>query len=462
MQIRPVTARTSPPEMRHAAAAATPFGVDSVDTGRADAPPPVLSASEAARLLMREGLDKKDTPYRVRDWAAAEDGSLYLLYSEREKGYLARLSPDAKIAWELPLQEEGLRHLGPFPGGVRVGSPSGALAVSQDGQVLRLEKSPQKVGVQWTDSAGVRYEMLDDHSLRAVDASGDPVALPALPRLNSGQRLPDGSLLLRADGEVFQLAPGGSLRHAWKLPDWPREGRTSHTATDVWPLPDGGLMLQKMSITVIPAQFDDLPPGGHMGGLWDPAPTNVSDTCLVRLAADGSVVWKSDTLGGSSRVVVLPDGTALAEGYSGGRSEVPIRRVGFADGKVAKAFEVPGSIHEFRALPDGSVLVGHSGIWSRLDAQGATLAETSSHPDHSGARLMGVLPDGRLLFQDSEGKSALRCRLETGEWEALTDPSGDHSAILAAREREQEGPPPEVIDGEGWVIIGDVQLPRNG
>lgn len=462
MQIRPVSAGPTLPEMRHAAAAPAPFGVDSVDTGRADAPPPGLSAGEAARLLMRQGLDKKDTPYRVRDFAVAPDGSLYLLYSERDRGYLARLSPEGRVAWEMPLQEEGLRHLGAIPGGVRVGSPTGALAVAEDGQVLRTERSPQEVGVQWTDSAGVRYELLKDHRLRAVDPAGREIALPELPALNSGARQADGSLLLRADGQVFHLKPGGELQHAWKLPDWPREGRTSHVVLEVFPLADGGLMLQKQSITVIPAQFDDLPPHGHMAGLWDPAPTNVSDTCLVRLGADGNIVWKSDSLGSSARVVVLPDGTAFADGYGGGRSEVPFRRVRPEDGKVEKAFEVHGSIHEFRAEPGGTLLVGHTGVWSRLDAQGRVLAEASSLPDHGGARLMGLLPDGRLLFQDAEGKNALRCRLETGEWETLTDPAGDHSAILAVRERSDTGPTPEIVDAGNQVVIGDVALPRNG
>ena len=455
-----------------------PWGADGVQLGSAPAPgisaaeaarAPGLSAAEAARIMDGPGLEKDRVPYRLRDFAASPDGSLYLLYSEspgKGRGYLARLDAGGRIAWERPLEKGSWRRLGALPdGGVRVGTPRGAVVVDAAGALRRTEESPMDAEAEFTDRAGVRYELRADRHVRAVDAEGRELALPeplAKAFLEGGAPLADGGVLLRGGRHVFELAPGGALRRDHELPDWPRYGSTKCAVVDAWPLPDGGLLVQRRDSTEVPGQYEDYNPGGHMGPLMDPIPVTTHQHRLVRLEGGGKVLWESDPLGAMPRLCVLPDGTAFLDRPNPGAAKAPLGRVRPEDGKLEQVHPVAGSIQELRAEPSGTVLLGQGDTWTRLDGAGRPVAEASLPAEHRGSRLAGLLPDGRLLFRDPDDRQAWACRLETGEWTPLTDPVADHSLVLKARELPPEGPPPEVVDGQDWVIIGDVRLPRKG
>ena len=72
----------------------------------------------------------------------------------------------------------------------------------------------------------------------------------------------------------------------------------------------------------------------------------------------------------------------------------------------------------------------------------------------------GDLPDGRFLL--SQGRIALwACDPSTGTWTRLTDLEVDHSTrpedLLAPVPAEEAR---NVEEGDGWVEIGDIRLPR--
>ena len=418
---------TTPVARPAAPQAPSPWGADGVDPSRA-AQAPGLSARDAARLMDGPGLQKDRVPYRLRDFAGAPDGALYLLYSEspgQGRGYLARLDPEGRISWELPLEKGTWRRLGALPdGGVRVGTPRGAVVVDGAGTVRRTEESPMEVETELADRAGVRYELRADRHVRAVDAQGREVALPepvAKAFLEGGAPTPGGGVLLRGGRHVFELAPGGALSRAHELPDWPRYGPTKCAVVDAWPLPGGGLLAQRRDSTVVPGEYVDSNPGGHMGPLMDPVPVTTNQIRLVRLDGDGKVLWESEPLGAMPRLAVLPDGTTFVDRPNPGAAKAPLGRVGAEEGKLERVFPVAGWLQELRAEPSGTVLVGHGETWTRLDASGRPVGEVTLPPDHREARFGGLLPDGRLLFRDTEDRKGWACRLETGEWTSLTD-----------------------------------------
>lgn len=424
----------------------------------------------AAKALTKQGeLRKSESKYRPAAWTVGPGGTLYVGYSEGwegKKSYLASVQPDGRISWELPLGEARISHVGLAPdGSLQVGTEDGHLVCSAEGRLVEERTGGPEVRSHHQDSTGMHLEVLSQDS-RMIVLGPDGAELP-LPkdlegiRARAVQSTPEGGLVIFSDDKVVRLAPGGATAVSTPLPPWPADGKTSFGAHRAWALEGGDVLVQRNSYLDItprgPHRF--MMPGGMRGGHFDPdawAPQTITRTAFVRLSADGTELWKTGEFGEETRPVVIPNGTVL---FHDGGSKV--RRV-TPQGSVEEAFDVAGRIEDFRpgARP-GTVLVKHADHVTRFDADGASQGDVAIPAERRSWSFEGDLEDGRILFREGSKGVLWSADQATGSWTRLTDPEIDHS--LRPEDLVSTEPPAEagrVEEGDGWVIIGDVQLPR--
>lgn len=422
----------------------------------------------AARTLTQGNrLKKSESNYRPTAWSRASDGTIYISYGQSGQGklaYLAAVDPNGRIAWELPLGENRVTHVGVAPDGrIHLGTPEGQLVCSADGRLAETRTGGPAVRAHHQDGTGMRLEHLrDGEALRAVSPGGQEVALPApLPgaRARSIQPTPEGGMMILAGDRAVRLAPGGVSATTTPLPTWPAEDRISYSTEKAWGLMDGDVLVQRNSYMTMRSPRGGMFGMPGMGRHFDPdsrMPTTLTRTAFVRLAADGTQKWATGEFSDTTRFAVNPDGSLF---FNDGGKEV---RIVDAEGKPKKVADLSARADTFRSgIRPGTLLVRHEDHVARLRADGTTQAEVQLDPSRSKFQLEGDLEDGRILFR--EGPVLWSCDPASAKWTRLTDLEVDHSTrpedVVAPAPPEQAG---TIEKGEDWIVIGGVRLPRRG
>jgi len=422
----------------------------------------------AARTLTQGNrLKKPETSYRPTAWSRGADGTLYIGYGESGQGklaYLAAVDPKGRIAWELPLGENRITHVGVAPDGqIHLGTPDGELVCSADGRLAETRTGGPAVRAHHQDAMGMRLEHLrDGEALRAVSPSGGEVALPAEltgVRARSIQPTPEGGLMILAGDKAVRLAPGGSSASATPIPTWPVEDKISYSTERAWGLTDGDVLIQRNSYVTMRSPRGGMFGMPGMGRHFDPdsrMPTTLTRTAFVRLAADGTQKWATGEFSDTTRFAVNPDGSLF---FNDGGKEV---RIVNTEGKPEKIADLSARADTFRSgIQPGTVLVRHEDRVARLGADGTAQAEVQLDPSRLKFQLEGDLEDGRILFR--EGPVLWSCDPASAAWTRLTDLEIDHSTrpedLVAPVPPEQAG---TIEKGEDWIVIGGVRLPRRG
>ncbi len=420
----------------------------------------------AARTLTQGNrLKKSESNYRPTAWSRASDGTLYISYGQSGQGksaYLAAVDPNGRIAWELPLGENRISHVGVAPDGrIHLGTPEGQLICTADGRLAETRTGGPAIRAHHQDGTGMRLEHLQDgEALRAVSPDGQEVALPAPllgVRARSIQPTPEGGLMVLTSGHAVRLAPGGASATATPLPTWPAEDRLSYSTERAWGLRDGDVLVQRNSYLTMRSPRGGMFGMPGMGRHFDPdsrMPTTLTRTAFIRLAADGTQKWATGEFSDTTRFAVNPDGSLF---FNDGGKEV---RIVDPEGKPTKVADLSARADAFRSgVRPGTLLVRHEDRIARLGADGASLAEVRLDPSRSKFQLEGDLEDGRILFR--EGPVLWSCDPTSATWTRLTDLEVDHSTrpedLVAPAPPEQAG---TIEKGDDWIVIGGVRLPR--
>ena len=473
MAVQPVRAALLSPPPAPAPAAPASKPPEPADGFQASSPPEETDRlRQAARGLTRQGeLKKGESRYQPTAWGRGQDGTLYIGYSEGWEGkrsYLAAVAPTGRIAWEAPLGEVQVEQVGTGPdGSVQVGTRDGHLVVSPEGRVTQERTGGPKIRSHHQDATGMHLEVLDENgTVRAWGPEGAERPLPAeLQGLKSRwvQGTPDDGLLVFSDERLVQLAPGGASARAIPLPSWPSNETLAYLPHKAWVLEGGDVLVQRQSFLTLQLRGHRhfMRPGLGMGfgGNFDPdyyAPEVVTRNAFLRLGPDGTERWKTDELPERTRPVVVGDRLLL---FEPGGSEV---RTVTASGQVEKAFDAEGGVQDCRAgSRPGEVLVRHGSRVSRFGTDGQPRDGVPLEGERQGLALEGDLPDGRILFRDEARRTMWSWDPGTDGWTRLTDLEADHS--VRAEDLVAPGPPEEartVEQGDGWVLIGGIQLPR--
>ncbi len=423
----------------------------------------------AARGLVHQNkLGKAETIYYPNSWTRGANGTLFIGYGEAgqgKKGYLAAVDPQGRIAWELALGENEVAHVGLMPDGLlKVGTPDGHLVCSTDGRLLESRTGGPAVRSHHQDSSGMHLEVLSEKgTLRALGADGREVALPPVltgTRARSVLPSPEGGLMVLAGGAAVRLAPGGATSAITPVPQWPAENQTVYTPERAWGLAGGDVLVQRTCTTSTGFPSRPKPVFGGLVGIgnnWDPdksMPAFVTRTDFVRLAPDGTEHWRTGQLS-TDNLIVNPDGSILFTEH--GRRVHKVSPEGRSEG----LFELPYNVRLFRAgAQPGTILIRSRDRVTRLGFDGRIRGDVSLDAERRTYQVEGDLPDGRFLL--SQGRIALwACDPSTGTWTRLTDLEVDHSTrpedLLAPVPAEEAR---NVEEGDGWVEIGDIRLPR--
>lgn len=428
---------------------------------------------KAARALTKDGeIRKGESKYRPAAFTRDADGQVYIGYTEAypgKKSYLASVAPDGRIAWELPLGEVKVQHVGVTDAGILVGTGDGHLVCTREGHVDEVLTGGPEVRSHHRDATGMHLEVLgSDGTMRAVGADGSPRDLPpelAGLRVRSVERAPDGGLFVFTDKQMVRLAPGATGVTMTPTPEWGPNGKLTYNAAKAWPLEGGDILIHRHSYLTItprgPHRF--MRPGmGMGGGYFDPdqwAPDTITRSAFVRIAPDGTQRWATDDTTEQTRIVVCPDGNVLLQNGSAPNGFSGVQRI-TPDGKFEQAFQVKGNIEDFRpGVQPGTVLIRHDDRVSRYDAKGTLLGSVALGA-HKGQQVDGDLEDGRIVFRNGFEGDLWAADPATGAWVRMTDPDVDHSLRPEDLTSPSEEPARNVEETEGWVVIGDVSLPR--
>lgn len=460
------------PSLPKPGAPATPAMASPPPQDRFESLPPAEDADRLRRaargLVQQDKLGKAETTYLPNAWARGADGTLFIGYGESgqgQKGYLAAVDPQGRIAWELALGENEVAHVGLMPDGrIKVGTPDGHLVCSTDGRLLESQTGGPAVRSHHQDSSGMHLEVLSEKgTLRVVGAEGREVALPPVltgTRVRSVLPTPEGGLMVLAGGAAVRLAPGAATAAITPVPQWPAENQTAYAPERAWGLAGGDVLVQRTCTTATGFPSQPKPVfggGGGVGRNWDPdksRPAFVTRTDFVRLAPDGTERWKTGPLS-TENLIVNPDGGILFTEH--GRK---VHRVD-PEGRTEELFALPYNADVFRAgAQPGTLLIRSKDRLTRLGFDGRIQADLRLDAQKRGFQVEGDLQDGRFLF--SQGRVALWAfDPSTGTWTRLTDLEVDHSTrpedLLAPDPGEAPRP---IEEGDGWVEIGDVRLPR--
>lgn len=466
------------PSLSKPGSPATPAMASPPPQDRFESLPPAEDADRLRRaargLVQQDKLGKAETTYLPNAWARGADGTLFIGYGESgqgQKGYLAAVDPQGRIAWELALGENEVAHVGLMPDGrIKVGTPDGHLVCSTDGRLLESRTGGPAVRSHHQDSSGMHLEVLSEQgTLRAFGADGREVALPPVltgTRARSVLPTPEGGLMVLAGGAAVRLAPGAATAAITPVPAWPAEGQTTYTPERAWGLVGGDVLVQRTCTTATGFPSRPAPVfggGGGAGRNWDPdksMPAFVTHADFVRLAPDGTERWRTEQIQKPiealpDHLIVNPDGSILFTGR-----KLNVDRVD-PEGRSERLWELPYNVNTFRAgAQPGTILVRHRERVTRLGPEGQILAHLNLDAEKRDFQLVGDLQDGRILF--SQGRTALWANDPvTGTWTRLTDLEVDHSTrpedLLAPDPGEAPRP---IEEGDGWVEIGDVRLPR--
>lgn len=428
----------------------------------------------AAQALTKAGeIRKSESKYRPAAFTRDADGQMYIGYTEGypgKKSYLASVAPDGRIAWEAPLGEVKVQHVGVTAEGVLIGTADGHLLLTRDGRLGEALTGGPEVRSHHRDSTGMHLEVLSaDGTMRAVAPDGTPRDLPpevASLRVRSVEPTPEGGLFVFTDQQLVRIDPGGGGVTMTPTPQWERNGKLTYNAAKAWPLEGGDVMVHRHSyLTITPRGPHRFMRPGMGGGYFDPdhwAPDTVTRSAFVRIAPDGTQRWATDDTTEQSRIVVCPNGTVLLQNGNAPQGFSGVQRI-TPDGKFEQAFQVKGTIEDFRTgVKPGTVLIRHDDKVERFDAAG-TLLGSVALGDKRGMQIEADLEDGRVLFRDGFEGELWAADPATGAWVRMTDPDVDHSLRpedLLPDPTAQE-PAREVQETEGWVVIGDVSLPRS-
>ncbi len=473
LRVTPTGAGTAPPlASQPAPPAAAPTGDRFETSSQGDE---AEQLRRAARELTRQpSLDKATAHYMPVAWTRDAGGTVYVGYSQSGKAprsYLSAVDPAGKISWELDLGEAQVTNLGLAPdGSIQVGTLDGHLLCSTDGRLVEARTGGPAVRSHHQDSTGMHLEILSGgDTLRAMGPDGQEIPLPADLqgiRARTVRPTPEGGLIAFGGGKAVRLAPGGGTSATTPVPDWPAEGSTSYRAEGAWALRDGDVMVQRKASTFMRDpighgrdMMDVFPGGGGFGGSMRPGmpgPSYLVHTAMVRLAPDGTQRWKTGEFNDQTRFIPGPEGSILFN--DGGRE---VRRV-TPEGNLEKIMDLPERADIFReGTQPGSVLLRAGAQVMRLAPDGAVQGQVTLAPEQSAFQLEGDLQDGRILFRDPPQAVLVAFDPATGAWTRLTDPNGDHT--LRAEDLSAPAPPEKVgkvEQGDGWVVIGDVMLPR--
>ena len=144
--------------------------------------------SNARFVLEAKSLDKQTTDYRMQSYATSPEGTTYISYtsskvdedSKQNKGYVSAVSPEGKILWEAPLNEDDLGNLDIGPDGTIYAMTKDHLkALNPDGTLKYEHSFEEPVKNHWMDSSGSHYFVsVQGNELYKTDANGARVELP--------------------------------------------------------------------------------------------------------------------------------------------------------------------------------------------------------------------------------------------------------------------------------------------
>lgn len=430
-------------------------------------PPRELDPVEGMRAMRNlERIPKQEHRYEVLGHAASADGSLYLLYGESgtSAGYVARLKPDGGIDWEAPVDEP--RCLGvDGQGGVHVAGLKGRVRLTAGG--LAFDAAPAAKGWTplWLDAASGGVAGLQREGLLVASPGVDvPSALQGR-RIETTVVSPGGDSLRvgTKDGWGVLRAGGGST--FFPTPPEPVTSGVWTFTDDVHPLADGNVVYEIHRTVEIPMRpmFGGMLMPNHRGPR-EPGHDYDTRISLRRCATDGTTTWETPPLGRMLTVGVAADGSAWAAGESHGeRGENTVWRV-LPDGSVGGKADVSGPVHAVLAHGD-EAFVSHARRISRSGHDG----QVSPVPGSDGWRARAVVADGRLLVVDESRTRAALLDPRSGAILPVTDLETDHvltrrdeieMAMRRLPEAPEASPPPQIVVGDEWIVVGGMRIPR--
>jgi hypothetical protein len=476
--------------------------------------------SNASFVMEAKGLEKQSTDYKMQSYTISPEGTTYISYSsskidedtKQKKGYISAVSPEGKILWEAPLNEDKLGDLDVGPDGtIYAITKEHMRALNPDGTSKFEHKFEEPVKNHWMDSEGNHYFVSAQNELYKSDRSGTRVALP------EGLKGVKGCEFKQASADEMYVRQGNTisvldLKEGKKKGEFvykdPAEKRDNFSRSiDHFDIgSDGMVKLWIINSTYTPGppvDYGDL----HMGlgfGRWGmgmgrhlpPFDDGFSqssvynETSIENIDNNGSIKWKVENLGSSPIAAQLPDGRIVytnnreiyvpnpnyvenpppgqyvAKTISSGKISLGI--VGPEGQKSEEALTVDGRISKIMANPEsGNFFICHGEKKvSQFDSKGDPVA-TREYPERKGDDQLypfGLAGKETIILRDLKSERAYALDMKSGVIVDLTDKSSDLSYKVSVREREEEqevNKDGQIVEDFGeWINVAGIHIEK--